>query len=186
MEMNQRFAILTFPQFFDGNTLGVNVVFLPRNQNPLMSAIDGVPPLAGAAPFADAKLSFVARIVSGLAGLPGATPALAPRPLVTAQPTQARPLYEALANQFKITNLGVPNTNLNVNSLLQIAPPPGQIGQEIPAAHLSERVQLRRPAHAECRDRRCLPLRGARRHPESGVQTVAKGNQLGPGLCQRH
>ncbi len=117
MEQNQRFAILTFPQFFDGNTLGLNIVFLPRNQNPLVSAIDGEPPLAGAAPFADAKLSFVARIVSGLSGLPGATPAPAPRPLVTAQPTQARPLFEALANQFSIINLGAQNTNANLAPL---------------------------------------------------------------------
>ena len=43
MDQNQRFAILTFPQFFDGNVLGVNVVFLPRNQNPLVSAIEGGP-----------------------------------------------------------------------------------------------------------------------------------------------
>ena len=49
MEQNQRFAILTFPQFFDGNTLGLNIVFLPRNQNPLVSAIDGEPPSPGAA-----------------------------------------------------------------------------------------------------------------------------------------
>ena len=41
MEPNQRFTILTFPQFFDGNILSVNVVFLPRNQNPLMNAIEG-------------------------------------------------------------------------------------------------------------------------------------------------
>ena len=131
MEKNQRFAILTFPQFFDGNVLGVNVVFLPRNQNPLMSAIEGEPPLAGAAPFADAKLSFVARIVSGLSGLPGASPALAPRPLTTAQPTKARPLFEALANQFTITNLGVPNTNLNVNSFPQKAPPPTALDKSV-------------------------------------------------------
>ena len=92
-------------------------MFLPRNQNPLVSAIDGEPPLAGAAPFADAKLSFAARIVSGLSGLPGATPAPAPRPLVTAQPIQARPLFEALANQFSIINLGAQNTNANLAPL---------------------------------------------------------------------
>ena len=47
MEQNQRFAILTFPQFFDGDTLGLNVVFLPRNQNPLVSAIDGRAAIGG-------------------------------------------------------------------------------------------------------------------------------------------
>ena len=43
MDDNQRFSILTFPQFFDGTDLGINIVFLPRNQNPLTNA-DGVPP----------------------------------------------------------------------------------------------------------------------------------------------
>jgi hypothetical protein len=77
MDDNQRFSILTFPQFFDGTDLGINIVFLPRNQNPLTNA-DGVPPPSGAPPFADARLSFVARIVSGLSGLPGTVAPLAP------------------------------------------------------------------------------------------------------------
>jgi hypothetical protein len=119
MDDNQRFSILTFPQFFDGTDLGINIVFLPRNQNPLANA-DGVAGSAGAPPFADAKLSFVARIVSGLSGLPGTVAPLAPVPLATATPAQARPLFEALANQFQITNPGAANTNTNVKS----APPP--------------------------------------------------------------
>ena len=124
MEQSQRFAILTFPQFFDGNVLRVNVVFLPRNQNPLRSAIEGEPLLVGAPPFADAKLSFVARIVSGLAGLPGTVLPLAPLPLATAQPANARPLFEALAEQFSIVNKGTPNTNANVNLVVHSAPAP--------------------------------------------------------------
>jgi hypothetical protein len=113
MEASQRFSILTFPQSFDGTDLRVNIVFLPRNQNPLETA-DGVPPPNGATPFAEAKLSFVARIVSGLSGLPGTGTPLAPVPLATTQPTQAKPLFEALAKQFQITNLGAQNTNTNV------------------------------------------------------------------------
>jgi hypothetical protein len=119
MEQSQRFAILTFPQFFDGHVLRVNVVFLPRNQNPLRSAIEGEPLLVGAPPFADAKLSFVARIVSGLAGLPGTVLPLAPLP-----PANARPLFEALAEQFSIVNKGTPNTNANVNLVVHSAPAP--------------------------------------------------------------
>ena len=42
MEASQRFSILTFPQSFEGTDLRVNIVFLPRNQNPLETA-DGVP-----------------------------------------------------------------------------------------------------------------------------------------------
>jgi hypothetical protein len=131
MEPNQRFAILTFPQYFDGKVLGVNVVFLPRNQNPLLSAIDGVPPLAGATPFADAKLSFVARIVSGLSGFPGSTPALPPVPLPAAHPTKARALFETLAHQFTISNLGVPNTNANVSLATHSAPLPTTLDKSV-------------------------------------------------------
>ena len=45
METNRRFSLLTFPQSFDGNTLTLNILVLPRNQNPLEDAIilhDGV------------------------------------------------------------------------------------------------------------------------------------------------
>src|SRR5215203_449490 len=115
MDDNQRFSILTFPQSFDGTDLRVNIVFLPRNQNPLETA-DGVPRPNGAPPFAEAKLSFVARTVSGLSGLPGAVAPLAPVPLTTTHPTHARSLFEMLAKQFKIKNPGAPNSNLNVTN----------------------------------------------------------------------
>ena len=121
MEASQRFSILTFPQSFDGTDLRVNIVFLPRNHNPLETA-DGVPAPIGAPPFAEAKLSFVARIVSGLSGLPGTVAPLAPVPLTTAQPTQAKPLFEALAKQFQIKNLGTQNTDASVTSVPAPAP----------------------------------------------------------------
>jgi len=101
MEQNQRFALLTFPQFFDGNVLALNIVFLPRNQNPLTAAIVGAAPIADAPAFADARLSFIARIVSGQAGMPGSVPALPPAPLTTAAPGNARKLFEALAEHSR-------------------------------------------------------------------------------------
>ena len=122
MEPSQRFTLLTLPQFFDGNVMRVNVVFLPRNQNPLTPAIESQAPIPDAPAFADAKLTFVARVVSGLSGLPGATPPLPPVTLVAAQPTMARPLFDALANQFTITNKGAANTNPSVNAV--VAPLP--------------------------------------------------------------
>jgi hypothetical protein len=125
MNPNQRFTLLTFPQFFDGTVLRLNVVFMPRNQNPLMPAIEGQAPSIPDAPaFADAKLSFVARIVSGLSGLPGATAPRPPIALVTTQPAMVRPLFDALANQFTIINKGAANTNLNINAVAQAAPLP--------------------------------------------------------------
>ncbi|HVN24508.1 MAG TPA: hypothetical protein VMT71_11095 [Syntrophorhabdales bacterium] len=124
MEPNRRFAILTFPQFFDGSVLNVNIVFLPRNQNPVTAAITAAAPMPDAPAFADAKLSFVAKIITGLSGLPGTVPSLPPVALSTAQPAQARPIFQALADQFQISNLGVQNTNLNINAFPGKAPDP--------------------------------------------------------------
>jgi hypothetical protein len=116
MELNQRFTILTFPQFFDGSSLRVNVVFLPRNQNPLMPAIESDATIPDAPAFADAKLSFVAKIISGLSGMPITSSAAAAVALTTMQPTMVRPLFDALANQFNIKNKGALNTNANINA----------------------------------------------------------------------
>ena len=55
METNRRFTLLPFPQFFDGNTLTLNIVVMPRNQNPLRAAIErNTPPIPDAPAFADA------------------------------------------------------------------------------------------------------------------------------------
>ena len=66
----------------------------------------------------------MAKIITGLSGLPGPTFSVPPVPLTTAQPTQARPLFEALADQFQISNLGAQNTNLNINTFPGKAPDP--------------------------------------------------------------
>jgi hypothetical protein len=129
MEANKRFTILTFPQFFDGSVLKVNVVFLPRNQNPLSKAIEGGP-LPDAAAFADAQLSFVAKIITGLADFPKSTSPSTDVSLTTALPVNARPLFTALGDQFQISNSqvtitnNVPNTNANVNSPVDKPPAP--------------------------------------------------------------
>src|SRR4030067_1140466 len=129
MEPDKRFTILTLPQFFDGQTLNVNIVFLPRNQNPLTPAIEGEEPAIPNAPaFADAKLTFVAKIITGLSGLPTNTSSVPPVKLTTAQPMSARTLFEILGSQFKIKNKGVLNTNLNINNYPEKAP--DQVEQE--------------------------------------------------------
>lgn len=129
MEDNKRFTILTFPQFFNGSVLQVNIVFLPRNQNPLSQAIKGGP-LPDAPAFADAQLSFVAKIITGLTEFPKSTSPATPVALTTALPANARPLFTALGDQFKISNPqvtitnNVPNTNANVNSPVDKPPAP--------------------------------------------------------------
>ena len=120
MEPNRRFSILTFPQFFDGTRLTLNIVVLPRNQNPLSPAIDQ----AGVPAFAVAALSFEAHIITGLASFP-TTPPDATRALITNAPARAEELFTALGKNFSISNLNQVNSNLAVNSTKpEVAVPP--------------------------------------------------------------
>ena len=122
MEPNRRFSILTFPQFFNGNTLTLNIVMLPRNQNPLQPAIEQHATIPDAPAFADVQLSFEANIISSLAGFPNNHSANAVVPLSVAQPANTRQLFTALATHFSISNLGVANTSTNVNNPLNDPP----------------------------------------------------------------
>src|SRR4030095_10967726 len=70
MNPNQRFSILTFPQFYDGANLGLNIVVLPRDQNPLANAIEQEATIPDAPPFADAELSFTASVFNTLSVFP--------------------------------------------------------------------------------------------------------------------
>lgn len=119
MEKNRRFSILTFPQFFDGDalTLTLNIVVLPRNQNPLKPAIEqNDPPISDGPSFADANLAFEAKIITGLGSFPNSQLANATKPLVVAQPTDAKALFEALGKNFSISNLGQTNEDLDSNA----------------------------------------------------------------------
>ena len=176
MEDFQRFSLLTFPQAFDGNSLTLNIVVLPRNQNPLVAAIDGEPALAGAPAFADARLSFVARVVSGLAGLPGAVPALAPRKAPVVRPGSARSIFEALGEQFTITDKSAPNTELNLSA--KRAPIPTSIERSVkkylPVSYRSAfnfvapRTPNARTDDAyHCAVRDAAPVPGFKRSPEA-------------------
>jgi hypothetical protein len=128
MEQDCRFTILTFPQNFDGNKLKINIVLLPRNQNPLTPAIEGEEPrISNAKPFADANVSFVAKIISDLSsGLPVDNPSDEGIPLTVAKPENKRALFEILSNnnQFQIENKGTKNTNWNINHYPKKAPDP--------------------------------------------------------------
>jgi len=104
MHPNRRLSILTFPQHFGGGTMVLNIVVLPRNQNPLEPAIEATPPIPDSGPFADAEFSFEAHIVSSLAGFPNnRSPALV-RAAPIQRPSNVRALFEALRQHFKIND----------------------------------------------------------------------------------
>lgn len=102
MDKNRRFSILPFPQRFADGTLELNIVVLPRNQNPLIAAIeaDGIIPDAPA--FADAALAFEAHLIGSLASFPNnhSPGTVVDAPVVA--PTKARRLFEVLRTQFQI------------------------------------------------------------------------------------
>ena len=102
MDPNRRFSILSFPQRFDGGTLALNIVVLPRNQNPLVPAIEASAPIPDAPAFADAQLVFEAHLVGSLASFPNnhSLGKIVAAPV--AQPANSRSLFEALQTQFQI------------------------------------------------------------------------------------
>ncbi|MEX0881980.1 MAG: hypothetical protein WDZ72_00770, partial [Cyclobacteriaceae bacterium] len=121
MNPNQRFSIMTFPQFFDGNELQVNIVVLPRDHNPLNPIIIGEEPAIPDATvaFADAQFSFGAQIIPGF----GANPLPQPLPiseavlLDTSAPENPRAIFEAMANHLQIFNPNMDNSNFNLENI---------------------------------------------------------------------
>ena len=111
MNDNQRFSILTFPQHFNGEELTVNIVVLPRDQNPLSPAIEQHPTIADAVAFADAQLSFTASIFDSLNVFPHNHAPISEIPLTVAPLTNHRTIFEALAGHFDLSNLNSSNSN---------------------------------------------------------------------------
>ncbi len=114
MKSETRFTLLPFPQFYDGGTrLSLRIVLMPRNQNPLEPAIEQHPIIPDPVPaFADAALTFEASIISGLNNFPYDELTHDTRPLPTAAPANARDLFVALGDSFKITDRDRSNKDL--------------------------------------------------------------------------
>lgn len=117
MEKNRRFTILTFPQHFDGNKLKLNILFLPRNQNPLSAAIEQEATIPDAPAFADSKISLVAKIVNNLEDFPMNTNVSDTQTLILnpPDPAKVRSIFTTLAGSFQIYDLDAPNTNNNLD-----------------------------------------------------------------------
>ena len=103
MDPNRRFSILPFPQRFADGTLELNVVVVPRNQNPLVAAIEANATIPDAPAFAEARFAFEAHLIGSLASFPNnhSSGTIVGAPVT--QPAKARPLFEALQTQFQIS-----------------------------------------------------------------------------------
>ena len=116
MEKNRRFTIFTFPQGFKDNVLKLNILLLPRNQNPLKPAIQGHSQIPDSPSFADAKLSFAAYYNTGLDDFPiKDNNNKISLNIVSPKTLDKNSLFSSLANSFSITNLNQINTNSNLD-----------------------------------------------------------------------
>ncbi|WP_152266442.1 hypothetical protein [Agriterribacter humi] len=67
MEKKRRYTTMVFPQGYDGTTLHLNIVVIPRNQDPFANHPTGLPaPDNTAVPFADLVPQFELKVVKGL------------------------------------------------------------------------------------------------------------------------
>lgn len=94
-------SLLAFPQSWDGTSLRLRILIMPQD-DPLSPLLTNVPPAPNSPAFADAKPKFVAELIPSLEALPTPASVTGHVALTTTPPTQARPLFQQLANQFNI------------------------------------------------------------------------------------
>lgn len=70
MEPKRLISLMTFPQRFDGNTLTLNIVVVPRNTNPFSTWSTGLPNPANVPGFANFQPEFSLSIVRGSEDFP--------------------------------------------------------------------------------------------------------------------
>ena len=177
MNQNQRFSILTFPQFYDGTELGLNIVVLPRNQNPLANAIDGeptIPPMRRRSPMR--KLSFRRPHLRRPDRLSGHHGAAGPGAADHAPPA----LHARSSRRWRSSS----GSSTSRNDQHERQREPGRRARRAAAGArtdrsrstcretLSEVVQFRRRRARRTRSPTKLPLRRARRQAGPGVQAV--------------
>lgn len=130
MEANRRFTIMTFPQHFDGGSkLRVNILFIPRSQNPLKAAIENKPSITVEVPsFAKANLQFTAIWLKGLDKFPNNLNGVPLAATGAAVPTGKEKLFTNLAGaaHFNIEQKDDSNENL-----VEKMPPPRPIADTV-------------------------------------------------------
>ena len=114
MEPNTRFTIMTFPQSYDGDkTISLNILVLPRNQNPFSNPMEEVPGLPA---FVDAQLTFKAKTIAGTDLFPNDKNFTREDVLTTSAPGNKSTLFTSLADpkHFDILQKDLLNTKVNI------------------------------------------------------------------------
>lgn len=105
MEDYRRYTTMVFPQGFDGTTLKLNIVLIPRNRDPFDSATGLPAPHATATAFADLNPQFDLKIVKGLDEWPignalGASRIPVPLPANVTTAPNKKDLLKAIADNL--------------------------------------------------------------------------------------
>jgi hypothetical protein len=105
MEAKRRYSTMVFPQGFDGTSLHLNIVLIPRNQDPFVAWPTGVPAQPTATAFANLVPQFELAIHKGLDEWPignATAVGMAPVkiPVTVQQPANKLALIQAIAAQF--------------------------------------------------------------------------------------
>jgi hypothetical protein len=106
MELKRRYSVMVFPQKFDGTTLSLNIVLIPRNQDPFLPFGTGLPaPDDSAIAFADLVPEFELGIVRGLDEFPlsnATAPLRIPvkKPVAVNNAVNKKAILQAIATEF--------------------------------------------------------------------------------------
>ena len=115
MEAKRRYTVMVFPQGFDGQKLSLNIVLIPRNQNPFQPYATGLAaPNNSATAFSDLVPQFEIKVVRGLDEWPisnASSPTNTPQPIAInlAEATNKKSLLQAIAADFG-ARINVDNT----------------------------------------------------------------------------
>jgi hypothetical protein len=114
MEEKKRYTLMVFPQGFDGEKLSLNIVFIPRNQDPFKTFATGLPGAnATAAAFADFVPQFQVQVIAGLDEFPqsnASAPTRKPTPLAVTitnavnKKAELQKIATAFGAQISLTN----------------------------------------------------------------------------------
>lgn len=119
MEPRRLISLMTFPQRFDGNTLTVNIVVVPRNKNPFSTWATGLPNPATVPGFANFQPEFSLSIVKGTDDFPLSN-ATAPSRIPIKQPVNV----VAAANKANIIQKVADNIGMDVvDGIDELTPP---------------------------------------------------------------
>jgi hypothetical protein len=105
MEAKRRYSTMVFPQGFDGNVLNLNIVLIPRNQDPFVAWPTGVAAQSTATAFANLVPQFELAIHNGLDEWPignATAPGMAPLKVAlnVTQPANKFQVIQGIATQL--------------------------------------------------------------------------------------